>query len=151
MHRNQLVSILAAGSLALAAMGCSSAGQSAPPEDLSVVFGEGGGITGRWQGYALTSDGTLVEWSGTGISSRTEEKPLRTLDDRELKNLWSMVVELDVLKDANATYGNMTRAIHLTENGTTHILAWPTPVSGDAESPGQKLYAFCHSLAKGGY
>jgi hypothetical protein len=151
MQRLRVRSALLVGTFALsAALGCSSARQNPPPEDLAVIFGEGGGITGRWQGFTLGPDGSLSEWSGMGITSRSEETKLRTLDDSEMSDLWAKVVELDVLSHADATYGNMTRAIHLTENGATHVFAWPTPVSDATESPAQKLYASCHSVAMGG-
>lgn len=151
MQRFRARSALATGALALVAtLGCSSTGQAPPPDDFTVVFGEGGGITGRWQGYLLAPDGTLSEWSGMGVTNRTDETKVRTLSEKEMSELWAKVVELDVLANANTAYGNMSRAMHITENGSTHDFAWPTPVSDGGESPAQQLYDTCNALAKGG-
>jgi hypothetical protein len=128
-------------------LGCGGSDEAAPA-DLEIVFGEGGGITGRWRGHAIDARGALEEWTGTSITSRTETATTRMLDRSEMAELWATIVELDVLAHADAEYGAMTRAIHLTADDSTYVFAWPTPVESDTLSRAQKLYAHCHALVR---
>ena len=126
-------------------LACATGGDA--PDDLAVAFGEGGGITGRWHGYAIQPGGTVTEWEGPGLGSRAATTPVGTLDAAAMAALWKKIGELRVLQNARAEYGSMSRAMLLTASGTTDTLAWPTPVESDTLTAAQKLYAFCLALA----
>jgi hypothetical protein len=55
--------------LTLSLAGCATSRRNSDadmrvPTDFSIVCGQGGGITGMWEGHTIRPDGTVLSWAG---------------------------------------------------------------------------------------
>jgi len=136
--------------LAVCAKGNKSTAPSGgkPPADFALTFGEGGGFTGRWQGYTIQAEGSIYAWQGKMagdhaiLSGKLTEEQMRLLW-RELEKEKFFEQELD-------QRGNMTAILRVTASGKTKELAW-VPQYGSAtvaKSTPQRLQQYCQQLVQ---
>ena len=131
---------IAAAGLVLA-IGCakSTGGAGSVPEDFEMSLGEGGGITGLWQGHTVTADGRVSTWNGR--SEKAEREPAGSVDPATCATLWTALREADFFELDSHESGNMTRVMEVTANGQTHAVRWAL---GDEQASAlETLYGAC--------
>jgi len=133
--------------LCLFVLACGSSGSKgdgAIPEDLRVVFGEGGGFSGRWNGHSVGTDRKVVRWEGLAVEENMSEVGELTQDECAL--LWQKVEDSKFFESESREKGNMTRLIRVTANGETHEVTWVAAGLGGGEpNPLDALLAYCRT------
>ena len=115
------------------------------PSDLRVVFGNGGGFTGRWKGYTVTGDGSVVSWEGR--MAEENPKPAAKLSSNRIQELWNSVNEARYFERVSDETGNMTMFMAITANGKLHRISWAkTGTTGSELAPVQRLFDTCQSI-----
>ncbi|MGH7496739.1 MAG: hypothetical protein ACREOO_30680 [bacterium] len=118
------------------------------PSDFRLVFGEGGGFTGMWQGYTIDSSGAIYSWQGklAGENPRSAGK----LSATQIKALWQEIQKADLLGQELNERGNMTSIMRVTANGVTKELAWipRMDATATAASPPQQVQQYCRKLVE---
>jgi hypothetical protein len=115
------------------------------PGDLRIVFGEGGGFAGRWKGYTITGDGSVVGWAG----AMAEENPRSAarLTSNRIQELWNSINEARYFDRVSDETGNMTMFIVITAKGKLHRISWAkTDTTGSELAPVQRLFETCQSI-----
>ena len=122
----------------------SQTGAAPVPGDFRIVFGEGGGFTGRWSGHTVESDRSVSSWEGVRIEENSTAAGQLSEEHRSL--LWQQLVETKFFETKMQEKGNMTRLIRVTANGETHEVTWPRSGFPDKEgSPLDELLDFCQT------
>ena len=103
-------------------------------EDLSIVFGEGGGVTGRWTGHAIDAEGREFGWDGMEVGANQSEQG--TLSTAALGALLARIEESGFYADEQAERGNLTRMVRITRDGETHEVTWVPQL--DLSDPGSE-------------
>ena len=113
------------------------------PSDFGIVFGEGGGFAGLWQGYTIKPDGTVLGWQGR--VAEQNPRVIGKLSRAQQLALWQQVQGLDYFTLDSQERSNMTAFMRVTAKGNTHAVSWlaGSKESGIASSL-QKIYGFCH-------
>ena len=119
--------------------------QAAVPSDFTVRFGQGGGFSGRWQGYTVRPDGAVARWNGP--TAGANEEPAGQLSAAQMQALWQRVEAADFFAQDAREVGNMTAFIEVEAEGRTHRASWIPRVLGEPETPLEQLYAFSRALA----
>ena len=133
------------------ALGCSkgkhSSDQPAPmPKDFTIVFGEGGGVTGQWQGYTISADGVVSNWQGRAPGDNAQDAG--KLSSKQMRQLWEQVHQTGALTDSTRQHGNMTAFMKITANDSTHEISWVPGVGVKTSAASvQQLFQQCQSLA----
>ena len=119
-------------------------GGVAVPEDFQLRIGQGGGITGLWNGHTVGADGTVSAWEGR--SERAEPTDAGSIPETACASLWREVQEASFFElDASAP-GNMTRVLEVTAGGRTHTTRWEL---GHADFPTlDALYTSCEATIR---
>ncbi len=107
--------------------------QSSIPHDFRLLLSEGGGVTGRWQGFLIHADGQVFRWQG-GLA-RADSQQVGRLKPEQLRSLWQQIQSRQLLSAELLSPGNMSQKIEITANGKTHRLIW---ASNSDASPLQK-------------
>lgn len=116
----------------------------AAPEDFTMVFGEGGGFTGRWDGYSIESDGDVLAWSGP--TAGEERTPVGSLTAAQMDDLWARVQDAQFFDQNVRETGNITAIIEVTAGGRKHRVSW-IPGAEGFEPPRSAIDAlYRHSL-----
>lgn len=114
------------------------------PDDFRMVFGQGGGFSGFWNGYAIEADGQVTSW--TGRTQEADTLASGRLEPADLADLWRRVQEVGVLDRIARDTGNMTAFIELTAEGRSRRVSW-VPGAEGVEPPVSDLDAlYRHSL-----
>ncbi len=92
------------------------------PDDFRMRFGEGGGVTGLWQGSTVHADGTVASWQGR--SEKAEDEAAGKIDAKSCAMLWKSVEDAGFFELDSRPPGNMTRVIEVTAEGRTHSVRW---------------------------
>jgi len=101
------------------------------PADLKIVFGEGGGFSGLWSGYAIHTGDTVFQWKGKSFG----ENPVfaGTLPHDSLEALWQVMRELRLLEcPSNVIRANYVQALAVTADSSEHMFAWEPSMSADS-------------------
>jgi len=113
------------------------------PPGFNLVFGEGGGITGRWQGFAVDASGTVLRWEGRVAGE--DGRALGSLSREELISLWKRSLDLGRLAEGASQKGDLTYYVLLTLGGSKKEFEW----TDDGSSRSKILhdfYSHCHSV-----
>ena len=102
--------------------GSSREGTATAPEDFTMIFGEGGGFTGRWEGYAIQSDGAVLAWSGP--TAGEESTPVGSLTAAQMDDLWAQVQDAEFFDQNVRETGNITAFIEVTAGQRKHRVSW---------------------------
>jgi len=115
------------------------------PGDLRIVFGDGGGFAGRWKGYTVTGNGSVVSWEGR--MAEENPKPAARLSSNRIQELWNSVKEARYFERVSDETGNMTMFMVITANGKLHRISWAkTGTTGSELAPVQRLFDTCQSI-----
>lgn len=113
------------------------------PKDFKLSFGEGGGITGRWIGFTIVADGSVLKWDGgraeENVTARTK------LSSEELSTLWQRVKILQHVTDSVLEKGNITYYLRLTANATSREFTWTSNRSESVRNL-EELLHYCQSI-----
>lgn len=118
------------------------------PEDLQVTFGSGGGFTGMWRGFTISSDGTLYSWEGRAPGEN--QKAVGKVSAVQLDQLWQRIRQANFFDQEIDQAGNMTTIFRVRANRQEHRVAWPlgnaskTRVSDSL----RQLHDFCQQLVE---
>lgn len=137
-----LPGVLVLGSILLLG-GCSRSpdpkSAAAPPSDLKVVFGVGGGAIGQWAGYTIQPNGELISWRGA--FAEINPSPAGQLDETALRSIWNEVGKAGFFEQDVRDHGEYEHFIRVTAEGKTHETSWvPMTRSDDEMSALAKLY-----------
>ena len=126
----------------------SAPGTDKPPADFNLVFGEGGGFTGLWQGFAIHADGTVTSWQGKAPGENA--KPSGKLSGKQMKALWQEIHKSSFFSQEMNERGNMTAIMRVTANGATKELAWipQFDAAAAAKTAPQQLQQNCRQLVE---
>lgn len=102
--------------------GSNLAGAGATPEDFIMIFGEGGGFTGRWEGYAIDSDGAVLAWSGP--TAGEERTPVGSLTAAQMDDLWAQIQDAEFFDQNVRETGNITAFMEVTAGKRKHRVSW---------------------------
>ncbi len=124
-----------------------TAERPARPENLTIVFGEGGGFSGQWQGYTIEPDGAILQWQGRAAGAKPS--PAGMLNESAFDHLWNEIHDRDILQTTGTAPGNMTRFISITSGQETHRISWAM----DAKDSGKtaeldKFYNLCGQIVE---
>ncbi|MGE5400077.1 MAG: hypothetical protein ACM3S2_06720 [Ignavibacteriales bacterium] len=137
----------------LALASCSSDRNAAHNSTLlshSIIIGQGGGFTGRGQGYFIDSTGTVSSYEGLGIPD-TGMKVKGRLSDDQITEINRIIPE--VLQTQSGGKGNMTSYLVLKKGEKETGFTWSGITPGNSV-PSQlrdlygKLNNMIHSLNK---
>ena len=92
------------------------------PTDLTILFGEGGGATGRWTGHVIEADGSVFDWQGMELGANREEAGSMKAED--LGVLLARITESGFYDTQQNERGNLTRLVRITSKGETHEVSW---------------------------
>jgi hypothetical protein len=131
--------------VAIAACSSSNTAAQRVPSDLVIRFAEGGGFTGRWEGAAITGDGTVRSWS-PGVRDSVFVA-LGKLSSSTMNALWQKIEKEGLLdRPGGGAAGNMTRSIQLTSGGKTVEVRWSYGSTPDARTqPFAAFYEQCRT------
>ncbi|MCK4306419.1 MAG: hypothetical protein KAY24_19410 [Candidatus Eisenbacteria sp.] len=121
----------------------SSAG--ALPTDLTIVFGEGGGFTGLWEGYTIQPDGNVLHWRGP--VAEQDPQQVGRLSETDRRDLWAKIRQQDFFAQESREPGELTRFFRVTADGKTHQIQW-VPQIGTAQDTfvPAELYGHCRKI-----
>lgn len=102
------------------------------PPDFRMMLGQGGGVTGRWSGFTIDSDGSIVEWSGAVAGSNPH--PAGTLTLEQAAAIWHDVVGIEFFSQEIDERGEMTAFLKVNADSLEHRVSW-IPGAEDMEPP----------------
>jgi hypothetical protein len=112
----------------------------------SIVLGEGGGITGTWEGYTIAGNGAVAFWKGRG--ARENEREAGRLPADTMGVLWDAARMLAVHPATDST-GSLVRYLSVTTGDTTRTYTWkPRLGVGQLPSAYQKYYERCSAAIR---
>ena len=112
----------------------------------TIVFGEGGGISGTWTGHTITGNGTVSSWSGRG--ARENEREAGRLPSDTMCVLWDAAGTLAATPPADPT-GSLVRYLSVTRGDSTRTYTWrPRLGMGQATPPYQEFYDRCSAAIR---
>jgi len=149
-----LLTVLALGAYSCGRDGSNLATTDAPlpetvPPDFRLVAGSGGGFTGRWDGFVVRADGTVLEWAGIG--AHADSTVAGRLNAASIDSLWKWVQEARFFEDAGGEPGNMSAFLEIRAEGRTHRVVWVPTVEGlePPANPTEALYRVARRMAAG--
>ena len=98
------------------------------PSDFKMMLGQGGGFAGRWTGFTIESDGSIVEWSGPVAGSN--EHPAGTLGREGAAAIWHDVVKIDFFSQEIDERGEVTAFLTINADSVEHRVSWIPGVEG---------------------
>ena len=108
---------------------------------LRIVLGEGGGITGMWDGHTITGDGAVYAWRGRGAGEN--ERAIGRLHADTMCVLWDKVKALTAVPPTAAA-GSLVRFISVTMSDSTRTYSWKPQLGTDlARTSYQEIYDRC--------
>lgn len=112
------------------------------PDSLSVIFGQGGGFAGLWNGYTVQPDGLVLKWQG--YVAENNAQAYGRLDTAGMQTLWHALSEADIMHAESQPIGNVTAYVRVTADTATHRVSWrPRPVGVEGAT---KLDTLMHKL-----
>lgn len=149
-----LLSVLALGAYSCGRDGSNLVTTDAPlpeavPPDFRLVAGSGGGFTGRWDGFVVRADGTVLEWAGIGASA--DSTVIGRLKAATIDSLWQEVRAARFFQNPGGEPGNMSAFLEVRAEGRTHRVVWVPSVEGlePPANPTEALYRAARRLAAG--
>jgi hypothetical protein len=115
----------------LLSLSCSSSPQSGSdsesrhvPGDFQITVGQGGGISGIWQGYAIRGGDSVYAWTGREPESNSTFLGLIPADS--LLALWNVLGSTHLLDSASVrTYSNYSRMLSIRVSGVERMFQCP--------------------------
>jgi hypothetical protein len=110
---------------------------------LCVIFGEGGGIRGTWDGHTITGDGVVYAWNGRGARENEHEVGRMPVDT--MCALWDAARSLSATPPVDST-GSLVRFLSVTVKDSTRKYSWrPKLGAGQPTRSYQEFYDRCGS------
>ena len=130
---------------------CQGTGQTnsaTVPENVHLLFGQGGGFAGRWNGYTIEADGTVLQWSG--MIQGDDATRVGALTPDQMADLWHRVEGVSFFAQERREVGNMTTFIEIRAEGREHRVSWITRVGelGPEAPPLERLYAYLRDIVQ---
>jgi hypothetical protein len=97
-----------------------------PVTQIGLVWGSGGGFTGKSTTFKLLESGEIYKTEGTQGATMLPMKPIKA---KVAKAMFSAARELNLAEVSQNTPGNMYNYLELTVDGKPHRITW-----GDAEN-----------------
>jgi len=119
--------------------GCSSSNSSAVTNK-TISISRGGGVSGAYNGYSITTDGKVTKW----LQMPAEEKKatdLFTTTSDSASFFFRYLDEAGFQMTEFSTPGNMTTVIQLDSGGMSHAIKW-----GNAEVKPPSLFQSFYDL-----
>jgi hypothetical protein len=111
-----------------------------------IVLGEGGGISGTWNGHTITGSGEVSAWSGRG--ARENERAAGRLPSDTMCVLWDAARTLAATPPADSS-GSLVRYLSVTTGDSTRNYTWrPRLGMGQATAPYQEFYDRCSAAIR---
>jgi hypothetical protein len=118
---------LTAASLLVFLWSCKSKKVAVDPlTQVGVIWGSGGGFTGKTTTFKLLETGEIYKTEGTQGATLMPMKPIKA---KVAKAMFSAVRELNLAEVSQNTPGNMYNFVELNIDGKPHRITW-----GDAEN-----------------
>ena len=115
------------------------------PSDFQLTIGEGGGFTGRWNGFIVDSTGTVFSWRGITPGQNTER--ITKLARPEFDQLWQTIINARFFDIDTTGTGNITLTMQVTAAGKVHRASWAKPAETQPRlAPVQVLYDACRTI-----
>ncbi len=102
------------------------------PEDFRIVFGNGGGFAGLWEGFTVESNGQVLRWLGRYAEDKAQ--PAGSLGTAQVAELWMCLENHQFFVTESDVRGNMTGIIEATAHADTHRVFWK-PIPSSAKVP----------------
>ncbi|RMD92905.1 MAG: hypothetical protein D6814_16280 [Calditrichaeota bacterium] len=118
------------------------------PPDFQLQWSQGGGFSGRWQGFSIDAQGKVVGW--TGKLPGANAKNIGQLDPESMKQLWDKIQKSHLFSMKLQNSGNLTYRLKIVAEGKTNTLTWATlPDQPDSAAVAVgALYQFCQNLVR---
>lgn len=119
-------------------------GSQYTPETFSkkqVIFGSGGGVTGKYEVYTLLENGQFFYTNS--ISEKREE--LSPVAKKSVKAVFEMMKKMDFKQQVTNAPGNYNHFIKLKEDGDVHEYTWVDD-SSDASSAMIELFRMLNNM-----
>ena|SRR5688572_28214419 len=103
--------------------GCSSSNSSTSSTAKTISISRGGGVSGAYTGYSLTTDGKVTKW----LKMPSEEKKVTDLFSTTSDSasfFFRYLDEADFRSTEFSTPGNMTTVIQLDSGSMSHTIKW---------------------------
>jgi hypothetical protein len=116
---------------------------------LRIVLGEGGGISGKWEGHTIAGDGAVYAWSGR--AARENEHEVGRMPADTMCALWDVAKTLSTVPQVDSS-GSLVRFLSVTIQDSTWKYSWRPQLGRDLpKSSYQEIYDRCsaaitHSL-----
>lgn len=119
------------------------------PSDFQLTTGEGGGFTGRWNGYIVDSTGTVFSWRGITPGQNTVR--ITKLARPEFDKLWQTIVNARFFDIDTMGTGNITLTMQVMAAGKVHRASWAKPAETQSRpAPVHILYDSCRAIVSRG-
>jgi len=110
---------------------------------MRIVLGEGGGITGTWEGYTITGDGAVYAWKGGG--ARENELEIGLLPADTVGVFWDVMKELSTVPPVVSS-GSLVRFLSVTMQDSTLTYSWkPQLGTKTTKAAYQELFDRCNA------
>ncbi|MFK7845474.1 MAG: hypothetical protein AB8G77_09240 [Rhodothermales bacterium] len=121
--------------------------QTAIPEGLKIVCGEGGGFTGRWGGFTVYGGGDV--WAWHGMFSEDKASKAGSIPEDSVRYLWHKLEAMDFFALEKEEYANMTAVVAVEAGDSIHRVSWPPKVQDFEafETPLDSFYVHCLRVA----
>ncbi len=148
MTKLNLIAVVVAIASFMAIWSCShirsnNSMQKDPRPEFSLLFGEGGGITGLWQGFTVGADGLILRWEGRVAGENAKTAGFLSRD--ELVSIWKRSTELGLLAPGISQKGDLTYYVLLTSNGSKKEYTWIEDGSSSSKIL-HNFYSYCRLL-----
>lgn len=122
---------------------CNSASHDTPrsEKDFTIIWGSGGGFTGRAEGYIVRSNGKIEKWSGPYFQ-RDKVEAFGTASPKALKPVRQMFDNRAFINWSYQQTGNMTTRMWCISGKDTTMVSWSGLEPGqDVPQPIQDFYS----------
>jgi hypothetical protein len=123
----------------------SQTGQAPLPSDLTITFGEGGGVTGMWEGFTIHPDGAVLRWHGREPGADPQQAG--RLPETTRRALWTEIGRMDFFNNQSSEAGDLTRFVQVIADKKSHRVQW-VPQMGHAQEGHvlTVLYKHCQAM-----
>lgn len=119
--------------------GLNSAGKTdeAKRSALRIVFGEGGGIAGSWEGHTIMGDGSVYRWKGRGAGENAQLSGQLSADT--MCALWDSAISLRGAAP-NDSSGSLVRLLSIAAADTSKRYTWRPKLGGESRIEDFELF-----------
>jgi len=120
--------------------GCSSSNSSSVPMTKTISISRGGGVSGVYNGFSITSEGKVTKWLQLPAEEKKVTDLFTTTSDSALF-FFRYLDEAGFRSTEFSTPGNMTTVIQLDSGNMSHAIKW-----GNAEVKPPPLFQSFYEL-----